>query len=367
MLKINKIIIAVVLIIAIGIVWSSSIKPAPASGESVKIGAVLGLTGPAAAWSDMSKKGIDLAVKEVNANGGINGRPLAVVYEDGQTNQATGISAFNKLVTVDGVSVVVGDVWSFITNPLIPVAEQKKVVLISPTVMDASVEKASPYFYTVGHTTDSQKAAIEKFFDTNSGVKTIAVLSWKDAWGASNRNLLLSVAEERGVKVVFDESLNDFSATYQNEITKVKATNPDAIYFTTALADTVLRKIKDLGLGDKPVLTVSLAIDAIEVNKTPVSYLKNVYLINWFANSDFTAKFNSEYGMNPIIEAQNSYDSVRAVAQALIKGGDFNTAIKTVKFTGAEGYTIDFTKGDQSRVNEGQANLYTYDGAYHKI
>ena len=76
--------------------------------------------------------------------------------------------------------------WSFITNPLIPIAEDKKVVLISPTVMDKSVEGESDYFYTLGHTVDSQRNAVNKFLEMNPGAKTAAVFCWDDAWGRSH-------------------------------------------------------------------------------------------------------------------------------------------------------------------------------------
>lgn len=360
--------IAVILIVLV--IWgtkNSSKNQSQDAGEPIKIGVIYGFTGSAATWADMGKKAVDLAVKEVNTDGGIDGRKLQVIYEDSQANPAKDVSAFNKLVLTDKVNIVMGDVWSFITNPMIPLADQQKVMLISPTVMDASVEKSSPYFYTTGHTIESQRESIEKFFAVNPSVKTISILCWNDAWGNANKTLLLDILQKKNIKVVSSECTNDFSATYQSEMTKVKAANPDAIYFSTGLPDVVLRKIKDLGLGDKKVLGLSTTFDAIEVNKTPIPYLKNVYFVIWTPGQDFADKFKKEYGVAPILEAQNHYDTIRAIALALKMGGDFKESLKKVTFTGVEGYKFDFTKGDPIRVNEGKAGLYTFDGTYHKI
>lgn len=369
MTKNIKIVISsiVILVIIIGIYGFKNLKQDSDSVESFKVGVIAGFTGPASTWADMSKKGIELAVKETNQAGGINGKQLEIIYEDSQTNPVKGVTAFNKLVSQDQVSIVFGDVWSFLTNPLIPLADQKKVILISPTVMDVSVEKTSPYFYTMGHTIDSQRVAIEKFFDLNKDIKTLSVLYWNDLWGGANKDLLLDIAANKGVKILSIEGTNDFSSTYQSEITKIKAINPDAIYFNSSLPDVVLRRIKDLGLGNKKVLTLSNAVDAIEVTKTPLAYLANVYFTNWVPNEEFTSKFKKEYDIYPIIEAQNSYDMTRGVISALQVDTDLITSLKTIKFTGVEGYLVDFTKKDQSRVNEGRAALYIYDGNYKKI
>jgi branched-chain amino acid transport system substrate-binding protein len=337
------------------------------SNGPIKIGVVYGFTGAASTWADMGMKGIDLAVKEINNDGGINGRKIEVFYEDSQTNPTKSVSAFNKLVLTDRVDVVLGDVWAFITNPLIPLVDQQKIVLISPTVIDASVEKSSPYFYTLGHTIESQRDAVNKFFDINKEIKTISVICWNDTWGMANKDLVLDVAKQRNIKILSEECLNDFSATYQSELTKIKALDPDAIYFNTSLPDVVLKRIKDLGLGDKKALTLSTVTESIEVNKINVSYLKNIYFANWVPNEDFSEKFKKEYGIFPITESQNHYDAIRAIAMAIKNGGELNTSLKKIKFTSVEGYQLDFTKGDQLRVNEGKAGLYTYDGEYHEI
>lgn len=335
--------------------------------EAYKIGVIYGFTGAASAWSEMGQMAIDLAVQEINENGGINGRVVEVIYENSETNPSKSVLAFNKLTEVDNVDVVVGDVWSFLTNPLIPLAEEKEVVLISPTVMDVSVESDNSYFFTVGHKIESQREAVEKFFEVNSEIKTISALCWDDAWGNANLELLKRVSEDKSVRVLSVSCTSDFGSNYQTEISKIKSVNPDAIYFNSSIPDVVLRKIKDLGLEDKKVLTSSIAIDAIEVNKTPIQYLENVYFTNWQPEQDFVNKFKDKYGVFPIIEAQNHYDLIRSVAFALEEGDDFKNSLKKVKFVGSEGMDIDFSDNNQIQVNEGKAKLFTYDGEYDLV
>ena len=81
--------------------------------DTIKIGAVLSLSGPAAAYGDASRQAIDLAVQEINAGGGINGKELVVVYEDDHTNAQQAVSAFQKVANIDGVAAVIGGTWDF--------------------------------------------------------------------------------------------------------------------------------------------------------------------------------------------------------------------------------------------------------------
>src|SRR5947207_2511415 len=113
MSKATKILLVIVAIIAIGafVRLRHSGPISPANAEPIKIGVVYGFTGGADAWAEYGKKGVDLAVKEINSAGGVNGRSLEVIYEDSKTKPAVAVSAFQKLVDIDKVDVVVGDVW----------------------------------------------------------------------------------------------------------------------------------------------------------------------------------------------------------------------------------------------------------------
>ncbi len=116
----------------------------PRSGDQdgiVRIGAVLPLTGPSARYGKWIQEGLDLAVENINASGGINGRRLAIIYEDDQAQPVNAASAMQKLVNVDRVPVVFGSWASSAVLAQAPIAERSKTVLmaeaISPKIRDA--------------------------------------------------------------------------------------------------------------------------------------------------------------------------------------------------------------------------------------
>ncbi len=98
-------IIAVVILVVIG--YSVSNKQPTETGP-IKIGVLVPLTGEAASWGQNLLAGAELAQKEINDAGGINGREIKLITEDDQCKAATGVSAINKLISVDKVSVIVG-------------------------------------------------------------------------------------------------------------------------------------------------------------------------------------------------------------------------------------------------------------------
>ncbi len=350
------VIIALIIIILVGVGLSQNYGKA--KGGPIKVGATLSLTGAAAFWSESAKNGAEMAVEEINSKGGVNGRPIQVIYEDSQSNPSKDVSSFHKLVNVDKVDVMISDVWAFLSNPLVPLSESNKIVTISPTVMDNSVEGTSTYFFTMGHTTSSIKGAIEKFFDVNPSAKTVGIICWNaNTWGVAFTKAYEDVAKERGIKIVAETCSGDFMVDYRIEAVKMKAANPDVI-LVVGWGDRAVKTLKNLGVNI-PILVDSNLVDGFE-NSDSVSLeqLKNVFVIDWRPNQEFASKYKNKYGKYPVLEAQNSYELIRSIAKAYENSpNDLLAGLKKVKYESVDG-NIDFTSGTNINPNKSQAGLF---------
>ncbi len=244
------------------------------------------------------------------------------------------------------------------TNPMIPVADLNKKILISPTVMDRSVEGSSEYFFTLGHTVQSQEVAIKKFFDLNPNVKTISVLCWNDAWGKANSEIWKKVIVEQGLKIVSEDCSVDYSNDYRMEVLKIKSKNPDAIIVgvSSGVINTVFKRFSEFNIQTK-ILGLNTTEEALRNGVIDKSFFKNVWFINWAPSKEFTDKFKNTYGVAPLVEAQNSYEVIRSIAEALKLGGNILKAIKNVRYEGVDGY-IDFKNYDNLSVNRGESRLF---------
>ncbi|RKZ20523.1 hypothetical protein DRQ23_08955 [bacterium] len=143
--------------------------------EVIKIGAILVLTGPDAKAGQSAREGIELAVNEINSAGGIKGNLLEIVYEDDAGDPAKAVSAAKKLIDIDKVPAVIGPMWSSSVLAVAPIAEKKKVVILSPTASAPSITKAGDYIFrnTYSDVFEGTKAA--EFAYKKLGLKQAAV------------------------------------------------------------------------------------------------------------------------------------------------------------------------------------------------
>lgn len=355
--KIIGIIVVITLLILIGFIRYNS---AP-QNETIKIGMVYSLTGPASVWSENGKNAAMMAAEEINASGGVNGKKIELVFEDSASNPGRSVSAFKKFTEIDGIRIISGDMWSVTTNPLIPLTKQNKILLISPTVMDASVQESSPYFFTLGHTVESQKKSLKKFFSSNPEIKTVYNLCWNDAWGAAHTVLIKKTVKELGLQIIGETCTSDYASDYRTEAAKIKVANPDAIFLTGAFEDIAIKALRDLGVTSKIVTTTGI-IEAVKVREFPLEYMKNVWFMNWNPNDTFISNYENKFGSFPIMEAHNHYEVIYSVAKALKNNPeDPITGLKSVKYEGTDG-EINFTGSDNIRINKAEAGLYKFNG-----
>ena len=320
----------------------------------IKIGVVYGFTGAAQVWSEYGRMGLELAQDEINISGGINGKMIDLVFEDSKSNPAQSVSAYRKLTKVDGIKIVIGNIWDFITNPLIPLAGRDKVLLFSPTVIPDTLADTNDYFFTMGERRETLGAAVDLFFKKNPDVKRIGIFCWDDPWGQSYLRIWRDVAEKNGVAIESTQCTIDFNNDFRADVTKIAAKRVDAVIIAH-MAEVVLQRMKEQKLAVK-VLTTSNVVEDLKIKKAPKELFEGIYMTDWRPNDEFIQKFKARFKTEPAVEAHNSYETLRSLAKALSLGGeDTATALRKVKYTGVAG-PIDFT--NSSFGNQSAAQLY---------
>ena len=316
--------------------------------QELKIGVIAPLTGDGASYGTAMKQGIDMAIDELNAKGGIKGRKPQAIYEDDKLQPKDGVNAFSKLTSTDKVSVIIGSAASRVTMSIAPMAEQQKVVLISPISTADELKDAGDYIFRDVPPNSAQGKTAGQFVLQELKAKKIAVFYKNDDYGANLAKSFRSFVSSNGGTVVFDEGYDVDQKDYRSSLAKLKRTTPDVVFFPGNYQDnaTILRQAKEAGIsatfvgGDgafSPEL-ISLAGKAAEgacftmmgLPKTP-------------AVDSFTARFRRKYSTQdePNVFALYSYDAMMVVAEAMKQGGFGATGIKdalyTVKYDGVTG------------------------------
>ena len=326
----------------------------------LRIGVILGLTGAGQLWADQARMGLELAKDDLEKEDGIK---LELVYEDSKSTPAGSVTAFQKLVNVEHVTAVIGEQWSITTNPIIPLAERAKVVLMSPTVMDLSVEKESPYFFSMGQKIEGLRKPAEKFLALHPQLKTVSMICWDDNWGNAHEKLWKSIFEARGIKILDEICDSDYTSDYRVNTQRALKSSPDFLSISYPI-EVVARRMSEAG-NKTLAFGNNLMLEALEFRNPIPGSMDGWYFSDFDGGPAFRSKFEARYGKEPVIEPHNSYEALRSVARAAAKNrSDVRAALKELSYEGVAG-PVDFTKsnfGNQSgavlkRIENSQAIL----------
>ena len=320
--------------------------------KPIKIGLVYALSGPAAHWGDNGRKAAELAAKEINqiVESKGSGRKVELLFEDSKTSSPGAVAAFKKLVELDKVDVVVGDVWDFLTNPLIPLSQRSKKLLLSPCVVADSIEGKSDYFFTLGLQIRLIRKALNRFFEINSGVKTAAIIVWDNPWGQAHNKVWKDVLAAHGVTLLEERAVYGFDHDYRADVAAIAKKNPDLLLMGFH-QERIIRGIHELNFHPKILTTNDLL--TVQLDKLlPDDDMEGAYFNDSNPDAAFVATYTKAYGKAPHFEAHNHYQAVKVAAAAVAENAvDPRQALVKVKFNGVAG-PVDFTRGFAANFSE---------------
>jgi ABC-type branched-subunit amino acid transport system substrate-binding protein len=301
-----------------------------------KIGVVLGLTGQSAYWSDMQRKGIELAAKELRAEG----KSVTLIFENSGDTPAGSVTAFNKVVSADKVDAVIGNVWSFLTEPLIPMAEQRKVLLISPAM---ACTPSSHYVFSGSSKLAGLVKPFGEFFKKFPEVKRSASFTFDDpSWGKRNREAWLAAAKKAGVIEVASHEDHNYNPDFKALFPAMLKQKPDA-FFVAHEPVASLKTFRLLGYTGK-VVQANAIFETILSGRMERANIEGVFFADTYPNAQFREAFKALHNEEPVLEAHTGYEVLRSLAIAHRENPtDLPAGLRTVRYDGVAG-RIDYTK-----------------------
>jgi branched-chain amino acid transport system substrate-binding protein len=222
------------------------------NSDTVAIGAVFPLSGQVAFYGTESRDGALLAIDEINAGGGLLGKKLILLSEDDEGNPEKSVNAFTKLTTRDKVSFVLGSSTSGATQSMTALAQQSKVVLISPSATNTEVTRAGDYIFRACFIDPFQGVVGADFAYDTLGSRRAAILY--DAGADYNTGLADSFRRQFravGGEIVADEAYQTGEVDFNAQITRIRAVNPDVVYLPNYYSDVALQaaQLRQLGIS----------------------------------------------------------------------------------------------------------------------
>ena len=219
--------------------------------ETIKIGVILPLTGDLSSFGEGSKIATELAVKEVNDSGGVNGKKIEVIIEDSKCSSVPAINAVQKLINLDRVSAVIGEICSSATLAVAPIIEQNKIPLISPCSSAPDITNSGDYIFRIYPSDFFEGKIVAEYVKNKLGYSKVAMLYINNDWGNGLEKVFKETFMKLGGNIVVEESYQQGSKDLRAHLAKIKSANPEFIYFIGYIDEATigLKQTKELKIN----------------------------------------------------------------------------------------------------------------------
>ena len=248
-------------------------------GDTFKIGVMESVTGPGETYGNVAVQAKQMAVDEINAAGGINGRTLELIVEDSKCSAQDSITAYKKLTDVDGVKIILGTSCSGAMLGAAPLAEEDGVVLFSGLATNPDIAGAGDYIFR------TSMSDLQLGIDTGNvlwadGIRTLATITETTDYAEGVRRTSVAQFEKRGGRVVAEERYGSDVTDFRSQITKLIGADPDAIHIAAqaeSSGGTIVKQIRELGYeGPLYSEVVPIGATALEVAGEAATGLKAI-------------------------------------------------------------------------------------------
>ncbi len=294
------------------------------SNNTIIIGAILPLTGPASTFGQYIKEGMDLAVGEINKK---SSRKVEIKYEDSKGHPKDAVSAYNKLISIDKAPIVVAALSS-VASVLHPLAKKTKTIQLYVDVTKPGVADGI-YTFRIYPEANATAGRLAEFSAHQLSAHTAAIIYIDDDYGQASLKVFSHKFVSCGGRILMSDSYKLLQLDFLAITAKLRALQPapDIIYlngYGPAFVSLV-KQIREARINSKLVADVALGLpENLEKIKKAA---EGVYFVDGKISPNFIVKFEQKYKKKPSSDAGYAYDATRIVSLALRKQDHLASAV----------------------------------------
>lgn len=320
------------------------------SGD-VRIGAVVSEEGIADNYGRQVKQGLDLALEEINAAGGVAGRNVELVYRDDESDAEVGKRVVHELIEQEGLKAIIGAVTSPVTVAIAPICEEKRTVLLSPSATAPEITEAGNYIFR-NCPSDILEGTSMADFARDLGLSRVAIFAVDNAWGRGLVDVFMQKYENKFREVakvyLFRE---DALGTLDALVDEAVGLEPEGVYMV-GYRESVSRILELLDAAGSDAVKMScgaLTDSIITLAGNAAEHLVYPQPSRFNVDSSepevatFVSAFREKYGEEPTIWSAYGYDALKMMARGMEDGGlttaeDIRAGLASIKsYNGASG------------------------------
>ncbi|WP_342359422.1 ABC transporter substrate-binding protein [Terrarubrum flagellatum] len=306
------------------------------SSDPIMLGVSGPLTGPNAQYGAQWKQGFDLALDEIQAAGGINGRKLAYTFQDSQSDPRQAVAIAQKFVADPAIVMELGDFSSPASMAASPIYQRAGLVQFGFTNSHPDFTKTGDFMWSTSVSQADEQPLLARYAVEKLGLKKLAILHLNTDWGRTSKDVFVAAAKALGATVVITEGYIPEERDFRSTLVRVRDANPDGLILLSYYSDGALiaRQVKQVGLK-QPICAASSVYSPkfIELGGDAV---EGIHLGTRYFPDDprpevqkFIASFKAKYGgTEPDAFNAYSYDAMNVAAAVLRIGGTDRRAIR---------------------------------------
>lgn len=328
------------------------------SPKTIKIGAIVSLTGPAGEQGKNWLEGAELAQDDLKAQG-LN---VNLVIEDDQTKTTSVATAFAKMATLDKVQAIVGGTWDFLAEAAYPLAKQYKIPFLTannPYEILSQQAKENPFVFVSGLSLEAERAALKSFLRKEK-IKSVSLLIPNIPWGTFHADMFKSLAKELNISIT---ASYDFAYEGYPDVLK-----PIALKISQQPADLIFAPIDYNGIEilmrefarykvSSMFMTTQHLDEAFTLSRDPSLYSRCFAIYPKISEKSFEISFERKYGRHAKVFASHGYDAVMFLANAINQGVNLADPNASFSYKGLTG-NLKIPATNRS-INAGRAVIMT--------
>ncbi|MFM0224225.1 ABC transporter substrate-binding protein [Paraburkholderia dipogonis] len=298
----------------------------------------VGVTGPLsgqdAQYGEQWKRGFDLALEQINGNGGINGHPLSYDFEDSRSDPRQAVAIAQKFVDDKRILLELGDLSSGASMAASPVYQRAGLVQFGFTNSHPDFTKGGDYMWSTAISQAEEQPMLARYVTKGLGFKKIAVLYLNTDWGRTSKDIFAKAATANGAQVVAAEAYQPNEKDFRATLTRVRSEEPDSIVLISYYSDgaQIVRQARAAGVRT-PIAAVG-SVYSPKFLDLGGDAVNGVYTESNFFPGDprpevqsFVQRYRAKYGAEPDTFAARAYDAMILASEVIRRYGADRTAV----------------------------------------